>query len=247
MIAVFSQFFHFYARKEICNTGYSDWLTPSDVQLISPPPQLRRAMLLTVRHRDAWHLVRRWPRLLPTRLQNWSILHWTRRDSLTHSARGWRRKCVIMRGLLSPFITFLCNKSLTTAAFRRSGQLSVRPLLKKSWLDSTLFSLLGNYRPVSIHCRFSLNYYRWSFRPSSTAMTWCQNTACMRTVPSTALKRHFPKCTLICCSLLMVDKSLQLCLLGLTAQSHRRLRHCTSLQMLRLKLQFGLRGVQQTL
>ena len=50
-------------------------------------------------------------------------------------------------GLLSPFIALLCNKSLTTGCFPSEfKQAVVRPLLKKSGLDS---SLLKNYRPVS--------------------------------------------------------------------------------------------------
>ena len=50
--------------------------------------------------------------------------------------------------LLSPFfITLLCNKSLTTGCFPSEfRQAVVRPLLRKSGLDS---NLLKNYRPVS--------------------------------------------------------------------------------------------------
>ena len=50
--------------------------------------------------------------------------------------------------LLSPFIALLCNKSLTywLLSISEFKQAVVRPLLKKSGLDS---SLLKNYRPVS--------------------------------------------------------------------------------------------------
>jgi len=52
-----------------------------------------------------------------------------------------------MRGLLSPFVALLFNKSLLTGCFLPAFKLAViRPLLKKSGLDP---SQLKNYRPVS--------------------------------------------------------------------------------------------------
>jgi len=74
---------------------------------------------------------------------------------------------------------------------------------------------------------------------SLTATTWCQSS--MRTVPSTAQKRHFPnpKCSMICCSLLMGGGQVSaLCLLDLTAAFDT-----VDLLMHRLEHQFGLRGV----
>jgi len=52
-----------------------------------------------------------------------------------------------MRGMLSPFICLLFNKSFTTGCFPQEfKEAVVRPLLKKSGLDG---SQLKNYRPVS--------------------------------------------------------------------------------------------------
>ena len=52
-----------------------------------------------------------------------------------------------MRGLLSPFISLLNQKSLSTGLFPTEfKEAIVRPLLKKSGLDSTQKK---NYRPVS--------------------------------------------------------------------------------------------------
>jgi len=52
-----------------------------------------------------------------------------------------------MRGLLSPFISFLFSKSLSTGCFPQEfKEAVVRPLLKKSGLDA---NELKDYRPVS--------------------------------------------------------------------------------------------------
>jgi len=52
-----------------------------------------------------------------------------------------------MRGLLSPFVALLFNKSLSTGCVPAAFKLAViRPLLKKSGLDP---SQMKNYRPVS--------------------------------------------------------------------------------------------------
>jgi len=76
-----------------------------------------------------------------------------------------------MRRLLSPFISLLFSKSLTTGCFPQEfKEAVVRLLLKKTGLDA---SELKMYRT----CHFSPNYWRRSFRsvfrPSLTAMDWC--------------------------------------------------------------------------
>jgi len=73
-----------------------------------------------------------------------------------------------MRRLLSPFISLLFSKSLTTGCFPQEfKEAVVRLLLKKTGLDA---SELKMYRT----CNFSPNYWRRSFRsvfrPSLTAM-----------------------------------------------------------------------------
>jgi len=112
-------------------------------------------------------------------------------------------------GLLSPFIALLSNKSLTTGCLPSEfKQAVVRPLLKKSGLDS---SLLKNYRPVSTLSFLSKLLERvvqsrlQTYLDSNDMMPKTQSAY---TVPSTAQKRHFPKCTTICCLLLMVHRSL---------------------------------------
>jgi len=77
-----------------------------------------------------------------------------------------------MHGLLAPFIALLFNKSLDTGCFPAEfKQAVVRPLLKKSGLDT---AEMKNYRPVS-NLSLCPSYWRKlsriDCRPSSTATT----------------------------------------------------------------------------
>ena len=82
-----------------------------------------------------------------------------------------------MRGMLSPFIALLFNKSSAGCFPTELKDAVVRPLLKKSGLDA---SQLKNYRPVSNQSFLSKllervnGSCRLDFRHSPTAMTWCQ-------------------------------------------------------------------------
>ena len=145
-----------------------------------------------------------------------------------------------MRGLLSPFISMLFNKSFSTGCFPQDfKEAVVRPLLKKSGLDA---SELRNYRPVSNLPLLSkllekvVQVRVQAFFDSNGLMPKMQSAYRRYHSPETAVTKVFN-------DLLLATDGGQMsavCLLDLTA-AFDTVDH--ELLLLRLERQFGLRGI----
>ena len=148
-----------------------------------------------------------------------------------------------MRGLLSPFISLLFSKSLTTGCFPQEfKEAVVRPLLKKSGLDA---NELRNYRPVSNLSFLSkllekvVQVRIQGFFDSNELMPEMQSAYRRFHSTETAVTKVFNDL------LLAADAGQMsaLCLLDLTA-AFDTVDH--ELLLLRLERQFGLRGIVLT-
>ena len=145
-----------------------------------------------------------------------------------------------MRGLLSPFVALLFNKSLSAGYFPATfKQAVIHPLLRKSGLDS---SQMKNYRPVS-----NLSFLSKLLERAVQMLlkAFIDNNNLMPTKQSAYRQGHSTETavTKIYNDMLLAADSGQLtavCLLDL-AGAFDTVDH--DLLLLRLKRQFGLRGV----
>jgi len=130
----------------------------------------------------------------------------TEQDMSAWSCPGAPTWLVKEVGLLSPSSRCCVTSRWLLAAFHQSlsKQSASRCWRTPDWIV-VYWRTTGLFR----HGLSSLSYWRGlcrvDFRPTLTATTWCQKHS-LPTVPSTAQKRHIPKCTMICCLLLMVDR-----------------------------------------
>ena len=144
-----------------------------------------------------------------------------------------------MRGLLSPFISLLINKSLTADCFPAAfKEALVRPLLKKVGLDAgdqNCFQAVSNLSFLSELLEIVVQARLQAFQESNRLMPKTQSTYRKYHSTKTAVTRVYNDL------LLAADRGQvsALCLLDLTA-AFDTVDH--QLLLLRLERQFGLRG-----